>query len=125
VSGYSLDSNIIIDLFNGIPDARTEIKRISTSGGIWISRVVWIEVMSKGTPERLIQAEKFLSELSIDELDAEIASRAALFRRERPRLKTVDSIIHATAQLRDRILVTRNTKDFPSNMPGIRVPYTL
>ena len=25
----------------------------------------------------------------------------------------------------DTILVTRNTRDFPAEMPGIRVPYTL
>ena len=36
-----------------------------------------------------------------------------------------DAIILATAQIRGRVLVTRNTRDFPANMPGIRVPYTL
>jgi hypothetical protein len=46
-------------------------------------------------------------------------------RRERPRLKSPDAIILATAQIRGRVLITRNTKDFPAAMPGIRVPYTL
>lgn len=124
MSGYSFDSNIIIDLFNGIEEARSELRRTS-SGGIWISRMVWIEVMSKGSDARLREIEKFLSELSIDEVDPEIAARAAMMRRERPRLKSPDAIIHATAQLRGRILVTRNVKDFPASMPGIRVPYTI
>ena len=46
-------------------------------------------------------------------------------RRERPRLKSADAIVLATAQLRNRVLVTRNIEDFPAAMPGIRVPYTL
>lgn len=37
----------------------------------------------------------------------------------------MDAIILATALTRGRVLVTRNIKDFPAEMPGIRVPYTL
>lgn len=125
MSGYSFDSNVIIDLFNGVEEARSELRRASSSGGIWISRMVWIEIMSKGSDVRLREIEKFLSELCIDEVDPEIAARAAMMRRERPRLKSPDAIIHATAQLRGRILVTRNVKDFPASMPGIRVPYSI
>jgi hypothetical protein len=40
-------------------------------------------------------------------------------------MKLLDAMILATAQVNGAILVTRNTKDFPANMPGIRVPYTL
>ena len=36
-----------------------------------------------------------------------------------------DDDILATAQVNGAILITRNTKDFPANLPGIRVPYTL
>ena len=36
-----------------------------------------------------------------------------------------DAIILATAQVNGAILVTRNSKDFPANMPGIRIPYTV
>ena len=66
-----------------------------------------------------------LSGFSVDEIDEEIALRAAALRRERPRLKSPDAIILATAQTRGRVLITRNTKDFPAEMPGIRVPYIL
>lgn len=37
----------------------------------------------------------------------------------------MDAIILSTAQIRGRVLVTRNTRDFPAEMPGIRVPYQL
>lgn len=125
MSGYSFDANIIIDFFGGLVEARQEFYRASSQGGIWISRMVWVEVMSKGSDVRLREIEAFLGRLSMDEIDAEIGVRAATLRRERARLKAADAIILATAQLRGRILVTRNIKDFPAAMPGIRVPYTL
>ena len=87
--------------------------------------MVWIEVLSRGSPAGIKKAEVFLSGFGIDELDTEIAARAAALRRERPGLKSPDAIILATALVRGRVLVTRNTKDFPANMPGIRVPYIL
>jgi predicted nucleic acid-binding protein len=68
---------------------------------------------------------QFLDRFGLDEIDDEISHRAAALRRERPRLKSPDAIILATAQIRGRILVTRNTRDFPASMPGIRIPYTL
>lgn len=39
-------------------------------------------------------------------------------------MKLMDALIIATAQVSGSILVTRNTKDFPAAMPGIRLPYT-
>ena len=81
--------------------------------------------MSKGEGEGLRRAEILLSGFGVDEVDAEIGRRSATLRRERPGLNAMDAIILATAQLRDRVLITRNTKDFPAAMPGIRVPYTL
>jgi predicted nucleic acid-binding protein len=126
VSGFSFDSNILIDALKGLEPARDELRR-ATSGGAraWISRMVWIEVLSKGSGEGLRRAEILLSGFGIDEMDVEIATRAASLRRERQRLRSPDAVILATAMLRGRVLVTRNTKDFPANMPGIRVPYTL
>lgn len=79
--------------------------------------------MSKGSGEGLRRAEYFLKAFSIDEVDEDASVRAALLRRERPRLKLPDAVILASALTRGRILVTRNIKDFPAEMPGIRVPY--
>lgn len=126
MSGFTFDSNIIIDALVGHELARSEIRR-ATEGGArpWVSRMVWIEVLSKGTVEQLRKAMILLSGFGMDELDEEISERAAALRRERPRLKSPDAIILATAQTRGRVLITRNTKDFPANMPGIRVPYQL
>jgi predicted nucleic acid-binding protein len=126
VTGFTFDSNIIIDALRGFPQAQTEFRRAVERGGrVWVSRMVWIEVLSKGSGEGLRRAERFLSGFGIDELDDEIAARAASLRRERPRLKLPDAVILATALTRGRVLVTRNTKDFPAEMPTIRVPYKL
>ena len=126
MSGFTFDSNILIDALAGLMPAKAEIARAAGfSGQVWISRMVWVEVMSKGSAEALRLTEKFLGGFIVDEVDAEIGIRAAALRRERPRLKSPDAIILATAQLRSRVLVTRNTKDFPAQLPGIRVPYLL
>jgi predicted nucleic acid-binding protein len=126
VSGFAFDSNIIIDALRGFRQAHAELKRAAdVAGRPWISRLVWIEVMSKGSGEGLRRADYFLTGFGIDEVDEEIGIRAALLRRERPRLRLPDSVILASALMRGRILVTRNTRDFPAAMPGIRVPYLL
>jgi hypothetical protein len=126
VSGYAFDANILIDALAGYPPARVEIQRAVAQGERpWISRMAWIEVLSKGSEALVRESHAFLDRFGMDELDAEISARAAALRRDRPRLKSPDAIILATAMTRGRVLVTRNTQDFPANMPGIRVPYTL
>lgn len=126
MSGFTFDSNIIIDAQLGREAAIDEIERAATLGGaVWVSQMVWVEVLSKGTDEMVRAATDYLARFSTDEIDKDIALRAAALRRERPRLKSPDAIILATAQLRSRTLVTRNVKDFPADMPGIRIPYTL
>jgi len=122
VSGYSFDSNILIDALNGHDPAYLEIARVDQP---WISRIAWIEILSKERGTTLRTIETFLSGFAVEELDSHVASRAAALRRERPRLKTADAIVLASAQLHNRILVTRNTRDFPATMPGIRVPYII
>ena len=126
MSGFAFDANIVIDALAGFPPARAEIKRAVEYGSrAWISRMAWIEVLSKGSDAIVKDALAFLDRFGLDEIDDEISLRAAALRRDRPRLKSPDAIILATAQIRGRVLVTRNTKDFPAEMPGIRVPYIL
>jgi predicted nucleic acid-binding protein len=125
VSGFAFDSNILIDVLRGSLKARAELERAVGRGRVWVSRMVWLEILSRGEGEGLKRAEILLSGFGIDEVDEEIAERAAALRRERPRLKSPDAIILATALIRGRVLVTRNTKDFPEQIPGVRIPYTI
>ena len=126
MTGFAFDADIVIDALSDYPPARAEIRRaLELDSRAWISRMVWIEILSKGSDPLVARSQQFLTGFDIDEIDAAIAERAAALRRERVRLKSADAVILASAQLRGRVLVTRNTKDFPATMPGIRVPYTL
>ena len=117
-----LDTNILIDALNRVPAAKTELERIRSA---WISRISWIEVMA-GAPEAArAETEEFLGSFRISELTEEVARRAAAIRSQDKRLKLPDAIIWATAQAAGWTLVTRNTRDFPSNIPGIHIPYKL
>ena len=122
MSAASFDSNILIDALNGHERAHAELERVDE---LWMSRVTWIEVMSRVDDATVGRTRSLLSAFMIDELDEAIAARAAALRNERRSLKLPDAVILVSAQIRGRILVTRNTKDFPATMPGIRVPYTL
>ena len=114
------DTNIVIDMLHNRPAAWAEVRNVSRA---WISRMTWIEVMS-GVPDNAsTETEEFLRLFAISEIDDEIARRAAALRHQRKSLKSPDAVILASAQVSGRILVTRNTKDFPAEMPGIRVPY--
>lgn len=126
MNGYSLDANILIDALLAHQPAQIELARIvETGAGLWVSRMAWIEVLSKGDDRIVREAMVFLSRFGLDEIDHETSQRAAALRRQRADLKSSDAIILASAQVHGRVLVTRNTRDFPANMPGIHVPYTL
>jgi predicted nucleic acid-binding protein len=126
VSGYSLDANILIDALLAHQPAQTELARIAETGeGLWVSRMAWIEVLSKGDDRVVREAMAFMERFELDEIDPKTALRAATLRRHRAGLNSPDAIILASAQIHGRVLVTRNTRDFPANMPGIHIPYTL
>lgn len=118
----SFDTNIVIDALHERPQAWIELRRASRA---WISRMTWIEILA-GVPDAARDGtEEFLRLFAMSEIDEEVSHRAASIRHQRRALKVPDAIIFASAQVRGRILVTRNTKDFPANTPGIRIPYQL
>jgi predicted nucleic acid-binding protein len=126
MSGYSLDANILIDALLGHEPAHVELARIGDTGAkLFVSRMAWIEVLSKGGEAVVRDALRFLGRFVLDEIDEDIALRAAALRRQQAGLKSPDAIILATALVHGRTLVTRNIRDFPADMPGIRIPYTL
>jgi hypothetical protein len=126
MSGFTFDTDIVLDVLAGHIPARNELQRALSQGSRpWICRLTWAEILSLATPECLRDVDAFMAGFSIDEVDEEIASRAASLRRERQSLALLDATVLATAMTRGRVLVTRNSKDFPAAMPGIRIPYTL
>ena len=115
------DTNIVIDWLLRRPPAKAEILRYRRHR---ISRIVWTEVLAGEPLEHRDVVRELIAPFEVVEVDARIASAAADIR-HRSRMKLLDAFILATAQVNGAILITRNTKDFPVNMPGIRVPYTL
>jgi predicted nucleic acid-binding protein len=114
------DTNILVDYLNGIPAASRELDHYEE---IAISIVTWMEVLA-GAEEAEEEAviREFLSRFKVQPLEKAVAERAIKIRRQH-KLKLPDAIIWATAKELGRILVTRNTKDFPEQDAGIRVPY--
>lgn len=115
------DSNILIDWLRDRGPAIVELSRYRRHR---ISRVVWTELLAGEPLERRPGLRQLLAPFELVEIDVRIATAAADIR-FRSKMKLMDAYILATAQVNGAILVTRNTKDFPVNMPGIRVPYTL
>lgn len=120
-----LDSNILIDYLNGIEAARKEIARYPQPH---ISVITWMEVMAGSDPDSDPQADQeiraFLSRFTQVPIDSDIAELAVSLRRER-RMRPPDAIIQASARKLGALLVSRNSKDFPTDDPGVRMPYTL
>jgi predicted nucleic acid-binding protein len=121
VSVPFFDTNIVIDWLKRRPEATAELTRYR---GHRISRIVWTEVMAGEELDKRDPVRQALSHFEVVELDERISMAAADIR-FRSKMKLMDAYILATAQVNGAILITRNTKDFPAEMPGIRVPYTL
>jgi len=119
--GSLLDSNILIDQLRLVPQARAELARYDDRA---ISIITWIEVMVGAPPALEDSTRVFLSGFVVVNVDASIAEEASQLRRAY-RLKLPDAIIWASARRTGRLFVTRNTKDFPSDDPGVRIPYRL
>ena len=119
--GALIDTNVLIDHLNAVPQARAELDRYEDRA---ISIITWMEVMVGAADELTEPTRRFLEGFTILALDDVIAERAVALRRAH-RIKLPDAVIWATAQTGGWLLVTRNTKDFPSDTPGVREPYTL
>ncbi|MDQ3068359.1 MAG: type II toxin-antitoxin system VapC family toxin [Acidobacteriota bacterium] len=116
------DTNILVDYLNGIDASKREIER---PGDRLISIVTWMEVMAGAhddAEEDVI--EMFLRDFRVVDVTKRVAREAIQIRRTR-RTRLPDAIIWATARMESALLVTRNTKDFPEDDPGVRVPYRL
>jgi hypothetical protein len=115
------DTNILIDHLSGIEQAGVEFSRYQDRA---ISIITWMEVMTGSNSEDEGRIRAFLGAFRCLPLTPDVAERAFVVRRER-KLKLPDAIILATAETADRMLVIRNTRDFPADDPGVRIPYRL
>lgn len=114
------DTNILIDYLVGREEAQREFDRYTRRA---VSVVTWMELqIGSRSEEEADVIDLFLREFRVVDMTRGIARRAVEIRR-RTGVRLPDAIIWATAETEAALLVTRNTKDFPVNDPGIRIPY--
>lgn len=114
------DTNILIDYLIGREEAQQEIDRYPRRA---ISIITWMELqIGSKTDGEADVIDMFLREFRVIDITRQVARRAIDIRR-RTRIRLPDAVIWATAQLESAVLVTRNTKDFPADDPGVRIPY--
>lgn len=116
------DSDVLLDFLQGREEARQEFRNYAK----WeISVISWMEMMSGvESKDEVKECRNFLDGLVVHPLVGGVAEEAVALRRKF-RLRWPDAVIWATAREQGCLLVTRNSRDFPKNEPGIRVPYTI
>jgi predicted nucleic acid-binding protein len=117
------DTNILIDHLRNIAAATAELQRYGPEGKS-ISLITWIEVLAGARPANEAVTRALLDEFHVLSVTEEIAERSAVIRRD-SRIKLPDAIIWATAQVGGRVLVTRNTRDYPPDSISVRAPYVI
>jgi predicted nucleic acid-binding protein len=110
------DTNILIDYLGGIGASKKEFARYEYKA---ISTITWMEVLVGTTTDDEAAIRAWLGSF-----DTAIANRAVEIRKDK-RIRLPDAIVWASAQVNSLLLVSRNTKDFPADEPGVRVPYKL
>ncbi len=117
-----LDSDVLIDFLQGRKEAQQEFRNYEK----WeISVITWMEVMSAvESKDEIKECRNFLDGLVVHPLIEKVAKEAVSLRRKF-RLRLPDALIWATAREQGCLLVTRNTRDFPKDEPGVRSPYLL
>ena len=114
------DTNILIDYLKGVEAAQVELARYRQP---LISIVTWMEVLAGvRNDEEGDVVEMFLRDFRIVEVTRAIAREATDIRKT-SRLRLPDALIWASARHEAALLITRNIKDFPTDEPGIRIPY--
>ncbi len=120
---YLLDSVILIDHLNGIPQARAFLERAGALSGI--SVITRAEVRAGLEAHDKEAGGRLLDAFATFPIDRAIADRAADLRSGQ-RWKLPDAFQAAIALEHGLTLVTRNTKDFDEQEHGfVHVPYRL
>lgn len=114
------DTNILVDYLAGREEAQREFERYTRRA---ISVVTWMELqVGARSEEEADVIDLFLREFRVIDITRQVARRSVEIRR-RTRVRVQDAIIWATADVESALLLTRNTKDFPPDTPGVHVPY--
>ncbi|MBS0619510.1 MAG: type II toxin-antitoxin system VapC family toxin [Spirochaetes bacterium] len=114
------DTNILIDYLNADKRAKKELDLYERR---LISLVTQIEILV-GAKDKEDEAElrKFLRHFELCDISQEVAEFCIKLRQKK-KIRIPDALIWATALHHECQLVTRNTRDFDTGHPSVRVPY--
>lgn len=124
MSGYLLDSNVLINWLNGRAAAVAVLRRLSRElQHVAVNAVSLAETYSGLVEKDRERARKFVDQFDYWDIDPETARQAGALRyvyatRGR-KLSVADTLLAAHALTQDATLVTENIRDFP--MPELRV----
>jgi len=119
-----LDSVILIDHFNGLPQATQFISGLNPEATA-ISVITLAEILVGFDKETGKKARALIDQYALLAIDGPIAEKAASLRR-RFGLKLPDAFQAALAIQYNLRLTTRNTRDFdPGKYPFVEIPYKL
>jgi predicted nucleic acid-binding protein len=122
---HVLDSNIIIDVGKGLPEALA-LRDTLNDAERYISVISRMEALSFPgiSPEEEMHIRHFLDELTVIPLDDSIEQGAIRLRRA-TKLKLPDAIIAATALSLGADIISRDKDLLKLNLPGLCVVETL
>jgi predicted nucleic acid-binding protein len=108
-SGFLLDTNTVIELLKGVPEAKALHDSRLIGGNLFVSQVTRMEILSFPgiQPDEEQRVLAFLSRVEVLPISDDIETSAISLRRQR-RLKLPDAIILATAACHGITLVTRD-----------------
>lgn len=120
------DTNIFIDMLNGIHEATVELGSYDNPA---ISVITYMELLSGAIPrpQDTPILEAVLAEFIVLQVDPQVIEHAIAIRGRSlitpPKIKLPDAIIAATSLSHQVPLITRNSKDFTGVPVVIHTPY--
>jgi hypothetical protein len=118
------DTNIFIDMLNGVHEATLELAQYDDPA---ISVITYMELRAGERREDEKALNKVLALFEVIQIDQAITDAAIALRKTSlqypPKIKLPDAIIGATARVRGIPLVTRNPRDFERREIMVHVPY--
>lgn len=118
MSKFLLDSDVIIWHLRGRPEVTGMLRELQSFGVPFCSALSILEVQAGVKKGEEAKTDLFLGALKVFDVTRQIAGKAgALIREQRAKgvtLDVPDAVIAATCQLYELILVTYNTKHYPT-----------
>ena len=127
MSGYLIDTDILIDHLRGDGKATEAISSLVKKGSPVVSSVICeAEIFSNvlsSEEKHITTLFRYIKTLPIDSETARLAGQYRQKYKRSDNVETPDALIAATAKLNDLDLVTRNKKHYPMTDIKVITPY--